>query len=386
MHFKFSFIVLVLFVSGCAHKKAIQNHDVFMAENPSLISPEKIGADEIQDDLSFLQRTFDAGYIGFYFQPAQIKMNFVQQLAKLADASSGGMSTQEFCLQLSNILREIPDNHLEAQRNGNYCSPDSGSSSGAKNMARNAKNQRFWVLEQRKVKEKTIPVLGITKFPDPNDLGWSGFRETFTTLSESPAMIIDLRGNTGGHLGMGAWMANMLGEKDLSPWTKALDLRTAAAISIERNATILKKKNYLDAKKEVPLWLTFQLKEPLPAATGGLVEVPRNLSSDYHKPYAGKLYVLMDRDCGSTCEAAVLLLKRIANTRVIGQKSAGAYGYGNAGLLLLPNSKILLQVPTRAFVHPKDLYEERRGLIPDIAVSEKEDALEVALALIGKNP
>lgn len=79
-------------------------------------------------------------------------------------------------------------------------------------------NSPCWKLSWLKAHGQLIPVLGILKFPDPNDSGWFGFKKAFLELVNKPIGILDLRGNSGGHLGMGAWMARSLGLKDLSPW------------------------------------------------------------------------------------------------------------------------------------------------------------------------
>lgn len=356
-----------------------QRAEVLLKEPVSIDSPDSLGVPDLLQDIEFLKNVFASGYIGFYFQPPQVKRDFETDLKNL---TLKPVDLKLFCANLAKAFAKFPDNHLEVYHRGKACLPRLAMSLQSVNIAANGDSKAFWKLSWIKTQGRSIPILGILKFPDPNDSGWDGFKKAFRHWASKPVGILDLRGNSGGHLGMGAWMASRLGLKDLSPWEKAWDLRTSEANAILRNGLILKRKRYVDEGETVPEWLEAQLREPLPETSDRLVAVSRNTILEPTRPYHGKRFILIDRECGSTCEATILLFKKIPKIKLIGENSSGTYGYGNAGRLVLPKSKIILQVPTRAFVHPKSIYEEKRGLIPDIKTSREEalkSALEIAL-------
>jgi hypothetical protein len=370
------FLATVILFTSCAHIGALPA-DVLLRDPISITSPETLVASEVLQDIEFLKDVFASGYIGFHFQPPKIQRDFESDLKDLALHS---VDPKTFCSGLAKAFAKFPDNHLEVYRNGKSCLPSLSTPLKPVNTAENGAPKEFWKMSWMKTHGRLIPVLGILKFPDPNDSGWDGFKKTFLELVSKPVGIIDLRGNSGGHLGMGAWMAASLGLKDASPWEKAWDLRSAEANAILRNGLILKRKRYADVGEPVPEWLEAQLHEPLSVTSKSLVAVPRNTILEPSKPYRGKLLILTDRECGSTCEATILLLKKIPTTKLVGENTSGTYGYGNAGRLVLLNSKIVIQIPTRAFVHTNDVYEEKRGIIPDIKIS-REAALKAALEI-----
>lgn len=66
-------------------------------------------------------------------------------------------------------------------------------------------------------------------------------------------------------------------------------------------------------------------------------------------PYAGQVFVLLDRHAGSSGELAALALQRALCAVLIGERSAGALQYGELRRFGLPATGIVCQLPTRRF-------------------------------------
>lgn len=66
-------------------------------------------------------------------------------------------------------------------------------------------------------------------------------------------------------------------------------------------------------------------------------------------PYAGQVFVLLDRHAGSSGELAALELQRALGAVLIGERSAGALQYGEVRRLVLPATGLVCQLPTRRF-------------------------------------
>ncbi len=83
-------------------------------------------------------------------------------------------------------------------------------------------------------------------------------------------------------------------------------------------------------------------------------------------------------ECKGSCETMVQLLKQLAAVKVIGSDTAGQIHFGNSGTMVLPNSKIVVQVGTRGYTLTQDA-PEGKGYSPDYYVFGS-DSLAAALA------
>jgi hypothetical protein len=81
--------------------------------------------------------------------------------------------------------------------------------------------------------------------------------------------------------------------------------------------------------------------------------------------YKSKIFLLIDQDCGSNCEVIVEKLSAHPNVTTIGANTIGALHYGNPISYVLPNSGILVYMPTRREVLENDAVEGI-GYIPNI--------------------
>ncbi len=77
-------------------------------------------------------------------------------------------------------------------------------------------------------------------------------------------------------------------------------------------------------------------------------------------PYHGKIVLLVNRACASSCEDLVSDLKKLKNTTLIGTHTGGFY----VGTLVLPESKIQIHTTTSTNIGPQEILDSI-GFAPD---------------------
>lgn len=86
------------------------------------------------------------------------------------------------------------------------------------------------------------------------------------------------------------------------------------------------------------------------------------------QPYTGRIFVLLNRQAGSSGELAALDLRRALGAVLIGERSAGTMQFGEVRRFMLPYTGLVCQVPTKRFFFdtpvegvgvPVDAYLER---------------------------
>ena len=71
-------------------------------------------------------------------------------------------------------------------------------------------------------------------------------------------------------------------------------------------------------------------------------------------------------------------------TKTVGQNSGGYVHFGNMGLIVLPNSQIIIQMATDFWKYKDGRFIEFIGHTPDIKVRKGKDALGVVLKEVSK--
>jgi C-terminal processing protease CtpA/Prc len=235
-----------------------------------------------------------------------------------------------------------------------------------------------------------VPVLGITRMPPHEDASWGHFSRAILSLQKSSAMIIDLRGNGGGDDARGFELArSVLGKQAKTTKVHARIIETAAAWAMQSNLHKLKMLDLEHQGSSIPSYLLKRYQENLDReklAENNLEEVNRVIdfdpviSGEYANPvYHGKIYILIDSDCGSSCEGTLEALKLHPNAISVGENTAGYVNYGETGRFVLPNSRILIQVTSKHFEYPDNRNFEKVGYPPDVRIPPGVDALDYVL-------
>jgi hypothetical protein len=96
-----------------------------------------------------------------------------------------------------------------------------------------------------------------------------------------------------------------------------------------------------------------------------------------HDPVTGfmkPIFILMDAGCGSSCESTIAAFEWHTYVKRVGENTQGCTHFGNVGALVLPNSKIEIQMPTQYSEFFDGRFIENIGISPDIRVAPDGDA------------
>jgi hypothetical protein len=94
------------------------------------------------------------------------------------------------------------------------------------------------------------------------------------------------------------------------------------------------------------------------------------------KPFAGKLVLLVDRRCASSCESLVTFARQVPGAVVVGENTAGTGAFGEVLDYRLPRTGLWMRAGSKRFDH----LEEIAGVTPDFWI-DAEDPRAIALEL-----
>lgn len=192
-------------------------------------------------------------------------------------------------------------------------------------------------------------------------------------------LMIDLRDNHGGSSLFGSMLlASLTKETDKISFPKTISVdsvyNTAALINMYRlisfksNEALIKKllKQYeqrligqyhllsIQNNKPVQFLKESSASSILPWPTHGMRKTP----------YHGKITLLVNRACASSCEDLVSDLKKLKNTTLVGTHTGGFFNYNDVGTLVLPESKIQIHTTTSTNIGPQEI-SDGIGFAPD---------------------
>ncbi len=172
-----------------------------------------------------------------------------------------------------------------------------------------------------------------------------------TVLAEArsaTAIVIDLRGNRGGIDKVGYRVVADLAEGIASLGTYRV---LAAPETLARRA----------------MW------KDLPAESDGFSPIQHLTVDALPHKYAGKLAVVTDAGCISTCEQVTAALRADVGAIIVGETTGGSSGAPVS--VALPASRGTVQIPTWNLLAADGKPIEDEGVIPDVDVAATADAL-----------
>jgi hypothetical protein len=173
----------------------------------------------------------------------------------------------------------------------------------------------------------------------------------------SPVIVFDMRANDGGNddyahrwiaqAKRGLWAGatwSMYPVGSFGPWWW-WNQEVWAAISQDRvddPASVARRNEWRQKWPRNPAELSVEFR------------APRD-EGDAKVPYKGRIFVLVDRRCGSSGESAAMAFRNSLGATLVGERTAGALEYGNARLLVLPRTHLVFQFATKRNYFPTPL-------------------------------
>jgi len=238
------------------------------------------------------------------------------------------------------------------------------------------------IFEEKKV--GGVPVVCIRSFGDHPREYIDRFLESADRYKGEPCLIVDIRGNGGGNEEWPKqWIIRFTGRRpdrvqvftELISETTMIGRSNSYALALH-NVPELVEQGYRERVKEFrgyaesieekhlkPYWWPYEVP--------GLQEIPSNTT----------LIVLIDANVYSAGEGFISYLHQVENVVFVGENSGGALTYGQMSHHRLPNSKLLVGLPTSLNVFIDLEYREEKGFFPDLWVPA-EDALNYAVAAV----
>ena len=165
----------------------------------------------------------------------------------------------------------------------------------------------------------------------------------------SPLIVVDLRGNSGGNDGYayrwvaqarrgvwdsGTWSLHPAGS--FLPWQK-WNQEVWASLYQDR----------IDDPASVARRDKLRAEWPRSAAQLSVEFKPHRNQTDAKLPYKGRVFVLVDRHCGSSGESAAMFLRQGLAAKVVGERTFGVQEYGNVRPFVLPRTLVRMYFATK---------------------------------------
>lgn len=195
------------------------------------------------------------------------------------------------------------------------------------------------------------------------------FRKTIKTcfreieIKNPSCLVIDLRGNQGGDLENGIFLLSALMPSEFSV--------------VDRYFVVKEQEGEKDKER---------IKGKKGVGTG--YQIPTD------RAYKGNVYLLVDGGSFSNSAIVAAAFQRHKRGKIIGQETGGnrtvLCGYEKN--IVLPNTSLIVSIPTRRFLLPSNETNDGHGVIPDFIIEPtiggiiagKDETLEFALQLIRK--
>lgn len=344
--------------------------------------------EQVRADIDQMRYALMSTYSGRRFLPGD---EFPEMIAEL-EVIDGPLPVDEFCKKIDMAFEKVSDSHLNAKFKNKNCVPNGHDRKGQVGKNFFPRGRLPWKVTTAKKKNKNAILISITSFPSSSSPVWDGFIEAVKVdLPKKDIIILDMRGNGGGDDTKGYDLSNLLAGRIVQTpynpqWTgnnpevfqlfvnsfeywMRLDREDGKTppeylAKLKRDFEVKRDRAYRGEK--VPFHDSSVQNERMPDAA--LPPVQKNIP----------IYILMDADCGSSCESTINSFELNPNTRLVGENSAGYVHFGNNGVVFLGHSGIMLQFAVSYNSYVDGRFIEKAGINPHVRVTPGKNAMEAA--------
>ena len=378
------FILVLLTGCSTASTHSFVYTDLAYKPKEDTTHPESVSPQELKEDLDVLVYALTSAYAGKQFLPEGEYEKLISSLKGIEEIKS----TSDFCKRVGEFFSKVSDRHLSAWLADQKCGDENGLwKAPSRNSFKPKDSKKFWDVSLVKKQGRTFLTISVLKFVDHSDPRWSGFMDSLKkNVKRSDAIILDLRGNSGGDDSMGLVLAEYLSGQEVPwPYSPIWNSATPEALQLELNWVERGRVSYLPGK--VPLYIQSRYDELLKkiedSKSGKLSHYEEkerpDRTFDPTKGYPRPIYILMDQQCLSSCESTIDYFEHHPRVKRVGQNTGGYLHFGNVGDLFLPHSHFEVHLGTSYFAYKDGRFLEKKGIEPVIPVPESADAFDFAV-------
>lgn len=320
--------------------------DFFRTQNADML----ISADDVRHDTAALGRILINAYCGWPFHTEIIKRHVLKELLNIyhnADDTTAG----EYFKSLGPVISDIPDNHIMLR-----FQKEKIKSKFRKTNPNVGKNITDSMIKTSV--DNGVAIVGLAGMYN-NDPFCDILLAFEPEIRKSRALIIDLRGNSGGN----SFYSDQFAWRLCGVKTNCVK-RTY--VRKNPDARKLWQKDYgMDKNDDIDESVLYEYD----------TNIKFNSDTGYNKP----IYILTDCITMSAAEMFISRMKKHPMVKLVGENTAGGEVYGNMSFVSLPHSRVVIGVGTiyRELEYPNF---ETNGFTPDILVNPGDDAMRVAFA------
>jgi hypothetical protein len=384
----------IVIAPATSYASDLTYRDLMIKDDSTFVSPATVSQQSVKDDLALLKYAFINGYGGYKFLPSSATDDLLNKIATFN--TKAPLSSTALCRFIGDALWDLPDNHLSARIGKDRCGEtrlkEVRKATVGKNFALSYKEKTGapWHWEKTSVKNLSIGKLGITDFPFYEDKAWSGFDDVISKIKQMDALIIDLRGNGGGDDGRGFDLAKSLLGQPVEPgWDATIVRQTPEALVLLMNIFQYQKTLAISEKRTPEPYLDdrmVEIQKKIDLANANKLPIedkrerhPKQNFKLQENSFKGPIYVLIDAECASSCESSLEAILNHPLAKAVGENTGGYFHFGDVGRIILPNSRIVIGLPTKYNKYRDDRSYEKVGFTPHIKVAGGTDAMAVAL-------
>lgn len=228
------------------------------------------------------------------------------------------------------------------------------------------------VLDDKKIAYIQIPSFELINYQRDKMI----LNQFFEENKETPNLIIDLRGNSGGSdlYWKELIVEPLISKETLSERYFFFNLNEKTKQYVEANLADTEIMVSTKLKNNTQL---SQYKDRFSHYT-----INKTTFNVAVSPYQGKIWVLVDGDVYSASENFAMFCKNTGFATLLGTATGGDGGMADPLLISLPNSGLLVRFSMFYGLNTDGSGNEANGTLPDVIVEEDKDALDECLGLI----